>query len=55
MGLHLIEKALFDISNGIIIKKPQKKEFSTFEPNTDVKDVYKPDLLMIERYGSPST
>ena len=39
----------------IIIKKPQKKEFSTFEPNTDVKDVYKPDLLMIERYGSPST
>ena len=55
MGLRLIEKALFDISNGIIIKKPQKKEFSTFEPNTDVKDVYKPDLLMIERYGSPST
>ena len=55
MGLRLIEIALFDISNGIIIKKPQKKEFSTFEPNTDVKDVYKPDLLMIERYGSPST
>jgi len=49
MGLKLIEKALLDISNGIIIKRPQKKEFSTFEPNTDVKDVYKPDLLMLEQ------
>ena len=55
MGLQLIEKALVDISNGIIIKKPQKKEFSTFEPNTDVKDVFKPDLLMLEQFASPST
>jgi methionyl-tRNA formyltransferase len=49
MGLKLIEKALLDISNGIIIKRPQKKEFSTFEPNTDVSDVFKPDLLMLEQ------
>ena len=55
MGLKLIEKALVDISNGIIIKKPQMKEFSTFEPNTNVKDVFKPDLLMLEQYASPST
>ena len=55
MGLKLIEKALVDISNGIIIKKPQKKEFSTFEPNTDVKDVFKPDLLMLDQFTSPST
>jgi methionyl-tRNA formyltransferase len=55
MGLELIKKALVDISNGIIIKTPQKKEFSTFEPNTDVKDVFKPDLLMLERNASPST
>lgn len=54
MGLELIEKALRDINAGIIIKKPQRKEFSTFEPSTDVKDVYKPDLLMLERYASPS-
>jgi methionyl-tRNA formyltransferase len=47
MGLRLIEKALSDISIGIIIKHQQKKEFSTFEPNTDVKDVFKPDLLML--------
>ncbi|MBS1535297.1 MAG: hypothetical protein JST78_09480 [Bacteroidetes bacterium] len=55
MGLNLLRRALIDISNGVIIKRPQKKEFSTFEPNTDVKDVYKPDLLMIEQHGSPST
>lgn len=55
MGLKLIEKALLDISNGIIIKNPQKKEYSTFEPNADVKDVFKPDLLMLEQYASKST
>jgi methionyl-tRNA formyltransferase len=55
MGLRLIEKALTDISKGIIIKNPQKKEYSTFEPNTDVKDVFKPDLLMLEQFASPST
>lgn len=54
MGLELIEKALRDIQAGTIVKKPQKKEFSTFEPSTDVKDVYKPDLLMLERNASPS-
>lgn len=54
MGLRLIKQALIDISNGIIIKKPQRKEFSTFEPNTDVKDIFKPDLLMLERYASDS-
>ncbi len=55
MGLRLIEKALTDISKGIIIKNPQKKEYSTFEPNADVKDIYKPDLLMLEQFASPST
>lgn len=47
MGLRLFKLALNDISRGIILKKPQVKEYSTFEPNTDVKDVYKPDLLML--------
>ncbi len=55
MGIRLIEKALNDISKGIIIKRPQMKEFSTFEPNTDVKDVFKPDLLMLEQSASPSS
>lgn len=55
MGLRLLEIALNDISKGILIKKPQEKQYSTFEPNTDSKDIYKPDLLMIEQHGSPST
>lgn len=55
MGLRLIEKALTDISKGVIIKNPQKKEYSTFEPNTDIKDVFKPDLLMLEQFASSST
>lgn len=54
MGLRLIKQALTDISNGIIIKKPQRKEFSTFEPGTDVKDIFKPDLLMLEQCASGS-
>ena len=49
MGLKLIEATLRDISTGKIVKIPQKKEYSTFEPNTDVKDVFKPDLLMLEQ------
>lgn len=48
MGIRLYEKALKDILNEVIIRKPQDKRFSTFEPSTDVKDIYKPDLLMIE-------
>lgn len=48
MGLRLLEKAVTDIHNGIIIKSPQQKTFSTFEPNADVKDVFKPDLLMLQ-------
>lgn len=47
IGLKLFKQALNDISQGIIVKKPQRSEYSTFEPNTDVKDVYKPDLLML--------
>lgn len=52
MGLRLLELALVDISRGLIVKKPQRKEFSTFEPSTQVNDLYKPDLLMLERYAS---
>ncbi|WP_264520411.1 formyltransferase family protein [Flavobacterium sp. N1994] len=55
MGLRLIKQALIDINAGKIIKVPQDARYSTFEPNTDVKDVFKPDLLMIEQHGSPST
>ncbi len=48
MGLRLYSQALDDIGNGVIIKTPQDPTLSTFEPSTNVKDVYKPDLLMLE-------
>lgn len=47
MGVRLIGKALDDIATGKIIRVPQDDRFSTFEPSTDVRDVFKPDLLMI--------
>ncbi len=50
IGLKLFEKALKDIYNGIIIRKPQDNEVGTFEPNTNVKDVFKPDALMLEQH-----
>jgi methionyl-tRNA formyltransferase len=47
MGLNLFKRALNDISKGIYIKTPQDDRYSTFEPSTDVKDIFKPDLLML--------
>lgn len=47
MGLNLFKRALEDISKGIYIKNPQDDRYSTFEPSTDVKDIFKPDLLML--------
>jgi methionyl-tRNA formyltransferase len=47
MGVRLVSRAIDDIASGRIVKVPQDKRFSTFEPSTDVKDVFKPDLLMI--------
>lgn len=55
IGLKLFERALNDVLNGVIIKKPQDDAVSTFEPNTDVNDVFKPDLLMLEEQASEST
>ncbi len=48
IGVRLMNQALIDIGKGIIIKRPQDASISTFEPSTDVSDVYKPDLLMLE-------
>lgn len=48
MGVMLLERALCDISNGVIKKVPQNPKLSTFEPSMEVKDIYKPDLLMLE-------
>ena len=49
MGLSLYERVLIDVKNGVINKRAQDKRFSTFEPSLDgVKDIFKPDLLLIE-------
>jgi methionyl-tRNA formyltransferase len=48
MGVGLLSGAIDRIASGVIIKTPQDNRFSTWEPGTDVKDIYRPDLLMIE-------
>ncbi|MFJ1428261.1 hypothetical protein ACILD6_06630 [Capnocytophaga canimorsus] len=55
MGLKLFEMAFKDILNGVIKRSPQDECFSTFEPDTNVKDIYKPDLLMLEQFAGEST
>lgn len=47
LGVKLLRAALADISNGRINRTPQDKRFSTFEPSLEIKDVFKPDLLML--------
>jgi methionyl-tRNA formyltransferase len=49
MGVGLISQTLDNITSGNIIRVPQDERYSTFEPSTDVKDIYKPDLLMLEQ------
>lgn len=48
MGIRLLEKAIKDIRRGVIVKTPQDKNISTWEPSTDVKDIYRPDSLLLE-------
>lgn len=47
IGLRLLRKALSDISAGRIVRKKQDERFSTWEPHTAVKDIYRPDSLML--------
>jgi len=48
MGIDLFKIALTDIEMGIIKKTPQDNRFSTWEPSTEVKDIYRPDALMLQ-------
>jgi methionyl-tRNA formyltransferase len=47
IGIRLLEKTFGQILSGKISGEPQDDKFSTFEPSTDVKDIYKPDALML--------
>ncbi len=51
MGMKLFKQALNDVLRGIIIKTPQSNDVSTFEPSAEVKDIFKPDLLMLPERG----
>lgn len=51
LGVQLLQIAINDIKAGTINRVPQSilSSYSTFEPSLEnVKDVYKPDLLMLE-------
>jgi methionyl-tRNA formyltransferase len=47
IGIRLLEKTFDEILSGKISGEPQDDRFSTFEPSADVKDIYKPDALML--------
>jgi len=47
IGVKLINSAVNSINDGNIKRRQQDSRFSTFEPFISVKDIYKPDLLMI--------
>jgi len=48
MGVILLEGVIKDILGGNIVRVKQNEIHSTWEPSTEVNDIYKPDLLMIE-------
>lgn len=48
LGVKLFDKTIRDIAAGKITRVQQDPRFSTFEPGTDHKDIFKPDLLMLE-------
>lgn len=47
VGVRLMNKTVNDICSGLIKRVPQDSRFSTFEPSLDVKDIYRPDALML--------
>lgn len=47
MGVALFESAFNDLKSGKAVKIKQDPRFSTFEPSTDVKDIYRPDLELL--------
>ena len=43
--------AIRDIKSGVFNREKQDHRFSTFEPSMDVKDIYKPDILLLGAGG----
>lgn len=51
LGVKLMTGAIRDIKSGVFNREKQDHRFSTFEPSMDVKDIYKPDLLLLGAGG----
>lgn len=47
MGLKLLSRGICDIQSGKIVRKSQDERFATFEPSTEIEQLYRPDLLML--------
>lgn len=47
IGVRLINKTINDIISGTVKRRPQDNRFSTFEPSLDIKDIFRPDALML--------
>jgi methionyl-tRNA formyltransferase len=47
IGVRLINKTVSDISHGVIKRLPQDNRFSTFEPSLNIRDIFRPDALML--------
>lgn len=47
MGEEMLRDSINRISRGEIVKMPQNKEFSSWEPRIEAKDIYNPDALML--------
>ena len=55
VGVRLVNQTVADIISGRDKRTPQQNKFSTFEPSLKVKDIYRPDALMIEHRPSDKT
>ena len=55
MGVLLLGRVIKDVKNGVINRTPQDNRFSTWEPSTEVNDIYRPDSLMITEFCSDNT
>ena len=47
VGVRLINKTVNDIISGTVKRRGQDDRFSTFEPSLDIKDIFRPDALML--------
>ena len=47
VGVRLINKTVNDIISGTVKRRGQDGRFSTFEPSLDIKDIFRPDALML--------